>query len=100
MVFIKLIVYDFDGVMTDNKVFVDQHGNEMVQLSRADGLGIAEIKNCDAIILATAHDEFISLDWNEIGRRMRNKIVYDGRRCLNLNELEKFGWHTYAIGRP
>ena len=62
--------------------------------------GIAEIKNCDAIILATAHDEFISLDWNEIGQRMRNKIIYDGRRCLNLNELEKFGWHTYAIGRP
>ena len=41
---IKLLVYDFDGVMTDNKVFVDQHGNEMVQVSRADGLGIAEIR--------------------------------------------------------
>ena len=41
---IKLLVYDFDGVMTDNKVYVDQHGNEMVQVSRADGLGIAEIR--------------------------------------------------------
>ena len=40
---IKLIVYDFDGVMTDNKVYVDQKGNEMVQVNRADGLGIAEI---------------------------------------------------------
>ena len=41
---IKLLVYDFDGVMTDNKVYVDQHGNEMVQVSRADGLGISEIR--------------------------------------------------------
>ena len=41
---IKLLVYDFDGVMTDNKVFVDQHGNEMVQVNRADGLGISEIR--------------------------------------------------------
>ena len=41
---IKLLVYDFDGVMTDNKVFVDQHGNEMVQVNRADGLGIAAIR--------------------------------------------------------
>jgi len=41
---IKLLVYDFDGVMTDNKVYVDQNGNEMVQVSRADGLGIAEIR--------------------------------------------------------
>ena len=25
---IELIVYDFDGVMTDNKIYMDQHGNE------------------------------------------------------------------------
>ena len=41
---IKLLVYDFDGVMTDNKVYVDQHGHEMVQVNRADGLGISEIR--------------------------------------------------------
>lgn len=40
---IKLIVYDFDGVMTDNKVYIDQNGNEMVQVNRADGLGVSEI---------------------------------------------------------
>ena len=40
---IKLVVYDFDGVMTDNKVYIDQNGNEMVQVSRADGLGVSEI---------------------------------------------------------
>ena len=28
---IKLIVYDFDGVMTNNKVYVDQKGNEMTK---------------------------------------------------------------------
>ena len=41
---IQLIVYDFDGVMTDNKVYVDQTGIEMVRVSRADGFGVAEIK--------------------------------------------------------
>jgi 3-deoxy-D-manno-octulosonate 8-phosphate phosphatase KdsC-like HAD superfamily phosphatase len=41
---IKLIVYDFDGVMTDNKAYIDQDGNEMVQVNRADGLGVAERK--------------------------------------------------------
>ena len=39
----KVLVYDFDGVMTDNKVYVDQHGNEIVQVNRADGLGVSEI---------------------------------------------------------
>jgi 3-deoxy-D-manno-octulosonate 8-phosphate phosphatase (KDO 8-P phosphatase) len=52
---IKLLVYDFDGVMTDNKVYVDQHGNEMVQVSRADGLGVSEIRKLGIkqIILST-----------------------------------------------
>jgi len=53
---IKLIVYDFDGVMTDNKAYIDQDGNEMVQVNRADGLGVAEIKKLgiDQIIISTA----------------------------------------------
>ena len=51
----ELIAYDFDGVMTDNKVYVDQHGNEMVQVSRADGLGISKIRKMgiQQIILST-----------------------------------------------
>ena len=59
---IKLLVYDFDGVMTDNKVFVDQHGNEMVQVNRADGLGISEIRKLgiQQIILSTETNTVVS----------------------------------------
>ena len=41
---VELIVYDFDGVMTDNKVYISQNGNEMVRVNRADGLAVSEIK--------------------------------------------------------
>ena len=34
---LSLIVYDFDGVMTDNKVYVNQEGQEMVQVNRGMG---------------------------------------------------------------
>jgi len=37
---IDLIVYDFDGVMTDNRVIVFQDGTEGVIANRADGLGV------------------------------------------------------------
>jgi len=37
---IHLIVYDFDGVMTDNRVIVLQDGNEGIIANRADGLGV------------------------------------------------------------
>ena len=59
---IKLLVYDFDGVMTNNKVFVDQYGNEMVEVSRADGLGIGEIRKLgiQQIILSTETNTVVS----------------------------------------
>jgi len=52
---IKIFVYDFDGVMTDNKVYIDHKGNEMVQVNRADGLAISEIQKLgiQQIILST-----------------------------------------------
>lgn len=41
---IECIFYDFDGVMTDNRVLVDQNGIESVFVNRSDGYGIARIK--------------------------------------------------------
>lgn len=40
----ELIVYDFDGVMTDNKVVLREDGIESVVVNRADGLAIGIIK--------------------------------------------------------
>ena len=42
--YIDCIIYDFDGVMTDNRVLVDQNGIESVFVNRSDGYGIARIK--------------------------------------------------------
>jgi len=66
---VKLIVYDFDGVMTDNKVYVDQIGNETVQVNRADGMGISEIKKLDVkqIIISTEKNPVVSVRASKIG---------------------------------
>ena len=42
---IKLIIYDFDGVMTDNHVYLDQNGVEMAMCHRGDGLGVGIIRD-------------------------------------------------------
>jgi YrbI family 3-deoxy-D-manno-octulosonate 8-phosphate phosphatase len=42
---IDLVVYDFDGVMTDNRVLVFQDGAEAVMVNRADGLGVSMIRD-------------------------------------------------------
>ncbi len=42
---LELIVYDFDGVLTDNRVLVSQDGMESVFCNRSDGLAIEFIKS-------------------------------------------------------
>lgn len=41
---IKTVVFDFDGVFTDNRVNVDENGTESVSCFKSDGIGIARIK--------------------------------------------------------
>ena len=42
---IKLVFFDFDGVFTDNFVYVDDQGNEQVRCFRSDGLGLKRLKD-------------------------------------------------------
>jgi nucleotide sugar dehydrogenase len=58
------------------------------------------IEGFDMIVLATAHDKFEEIDWKNVSMRMKNKIIFDGRRCLDLDNLRKNGWDTYALGKP
>ena len=66
---IKLIVYDFDGVMTDNKIYVDQNGVESVQVNRGDGLGVSEIKKIgiEQIIISTETNLVVSTRAKKLG---------------------------------
>ena len=41
---VRLVVFDFDGVMTDNRVLVFEDGREAVACNRADGWGIARMR--------------------------------------------------------
>ena len=47
---VDLVVFDFDGVMTDNRVWVDETGREMIAAFRSDSLGIRDM--CEAGIQA------------------------------------------------
>jgi 3-deoxy-D-manno-octulosonate 8-phosphate phosphatase (KDO 8-P phosphatase) len=52
---LRLAVFDFDGVFTDNGVWVDERGGESVRCCRADGLGLRRLREVgvEAVILTT-----------------------------------------------
>ena len=41
---VRLVVFDFDGVLTDNTVIVTQDGSEAVRCWRSDGLGLSALR--------------------------------------------------------
>ena len=57
-----LLVYDFDGVMTDNRVLVMQDGTEAVFANRADGWGVGQLREAGfkQIILSTEINSVVS----------------------------------------
>lgn len=60
---IRLVVFDFDGVFTDNTVFVHQDGSEMVRCWRSDGLGLRKLDRLaiNKIILSTETNPVVSV---------------------------------------
>lgn len=60
---IDVIFYDFDGVMTDNKVMVNEDGQETVSVNRSDGLAVSLLKkeNIPQYIVSTEKNPVVSM---------------------------------------
>ena len=54
---VAAVVFDFDGVMTDNLVITDQNGCESVSCDRSDGMGIAGLRKAGVRILVLSTEE-------------------------------------------
>ena len=59
---INLLILDFDGVLTDNKVYVFEDGREAVVCHRGDGWGIRILQSAgiEVIILSTETNAVVS----------------------------------------
>ena len=66
---IELLLLDFDGVLTDNFVYVDDKGREYVRCSRADSLGIARLVRAgvDVQVVSTETSEVVSKRCRKLG---------------------------------
>lgn len=68
---VRVACFDFDGVFTDNKVYVNQDGVESVVCYRSDGIGLSNLKKNK---IATF---IISSEKNEVVSRRAAKLNID-----------------------
>jgi 3-deoxy-D-manno-octulosonate 8-phosphate phosphatase (KDO 8-P phosphatase) len=85
---VHTIMFDFDGVFTDNKVWVDQDGRESIQCDRGDGLAMNILRrfakehewNIDLLILSMEANPVVSARAHKIGvecfQSISNKSVF------------------------
>ncbi len=68
---IRLIAFDFDGVFTDNKVYVLQDGSEAVRCFRGDGIGLDKLKRLgvQTVILSTEANPVVEARSRKLGVR-------------------------------
>ena len=80
---IKFIVFDFDGVFTDNNVYTDQNGNESVISSKFDGFGLKKLKDfgISLFILSTE----------------KNKVVEKRAKKLEISFIQNISSNDKAI---
>lgn len=59
---VELVFFDFDGVFTDNSVFVSSDGVESVRCWRSDGLGLSRLRQLGvaAMIVSTEINPVVS----------------------------------------
>ena len=58
----------------------------------------AALSGADALLLVTEWKEFRSPDFDEMARRLKNKIIFDGRNQYNREKLRELGFEYFQIG--
>ena len=85
---IKLAVFDFDGVFTDNTVTINEEGKEYVTCFRSDGIGLKRIKDLgiNIAILSTEINNVVLKRAEKLDVFCINKV---DNKALALKEVAK-----------
>lgn len=85
--------YDPKAVEVGKEIFIE---NDKVKFENSK---YTTLVDADAMILVTEWKEFRSPDFEEMKKRMRNAVIFDGRNQYNINKLQEMGFEYYQIGR-
>ena len=80
------LIFDFDGVLTNNRVYLDQNGCEIVACHRGDGLAFDVFRKIglDTYILSTEKNPVVSVR----GKKLKVPVIQGvGNKVDAINKL-------------
>ena len=85
---VKFVAFDFDGVFTNNSVFVSENGEETVQCNRSDGIGLARLQevNVKFYIISTESNKVVS----QRAKKIKSPVIQNVKdKALVLKQICK-----------
>ena len=98
---VRLVIFDFDGVFTDNTVYVDQNGVETVRCWRSDGLGLARLREVGVktYIVSTETNPVVAARAEKLKIPCKHGISDKGKAVLETcTETGTSPEHTMFVG--
>ena len=56
------------------------------------------VADADALILVTEWKEFLSPDFEELKKRLKTPVIFDGRNQYSVDKMQQYGFEYYQIG--
>lgn len=98
---VKLIAFDFDGVFTDNTVYVSQNGVESVRCWRSDGLGLSRLRTLGVqlVIISTEMNSVVSVRADKLNVPCKQGVEDKAATLLQIcSELSISPEHVMFVG--
>jgi len=57
------------------------------------------LEGSDALLILTEWNDFRAPDFEEISKKLKEKLIFDGRNIYALSKMEELGFTYYSIGR-
>jgi len=85
---LELVVLDFDGVMTDNRVWLDAEGGEWVAAHRGDGWGLARLREqgIQVVVLSRETNPVVAARCRKLGLPFRQGVANKDDALIEIIE--------------
>ncbi|BDU76638.1 UDP-glucose dehydrogenase family protein [Mesoterricola sediminis] len=87
----EVVVHDFEAMPNVRAKIGDRVAYAEDFLAACDG--------ADALLVATEWPQYASVDLEEAGRRLKEKVMFDGRNLFRPEAMGRAGWTYHSLGR-
>ena len=96
---LRLVVFDFDGVFTDNGVYVFQDGREAVRCNRSDGLGLSKLRELglELLVLSSEVNPVVAARCLKLQLPCVHGCDHKGTRLGAILEEKGLAWEQTAF---